>query len=315
MGGEDNMSLVTEFILLGASNHPRVKIAFFLLFLLLYLITLVGNGLLILLTKVDSRLHTPMYFFLSNLSFLDICFTTSTMPQILVHCFSARPSISFGRCFAQMYISMYLGMTECLLLAAMAYDRWVAICNPLRYMLIMNKDVCVAMAAVCWGSAFLLTIVPSLAMPVRLCGPNIINHFACEALAVLKLVCSDTRNNQIVIFVTSSLGLVLPFSFILVTYTRIMAAVMRMHSVDGRAKAFSTCGSHLIVVVIFYGTAMFMYLRPQSKSSSDQDKIISVFYGSVTPMLNPLIYSLRNKDVKQALKKLTGGEEYHITEY
>uniref|UniRef100_A0A8D0GDF4 Olfactory receptor n=1 Tax=Sphenodon punctatus TaxID=8508 RepID=A0A8D0GDF4_SPHPU len=308
--GADNESVVTDFILLGLSNHPRVKIVLFVLFSLLYLITLVGNGLLILLTTMDPRLHTPMYFFLSNLSFLDICYTTSTMPQMLVHCFSARPSISFGSCFAQMYISLYLGTTECLLLAAMAYDRWVAICNPLRYMLIMNKGVCVAIAAVCWGSAFLLTIVPSLAMPVRLCGPNIINHFLCEAVAVLKLVCSDTRNNQIVMFLTSVVTLLLPFGFILVTYTRILAAVLRMHSAENRAKAFSTCGSHITIVALFYGTAMFMYLRPQTKSSANQDKVIAVIYGAVTPMLNPLIYSLRNKDVKQVLRKVAGRKAY-----
>ncbi|XP_066483423.1 olfactory receptor 13H1-like [Tiliqua scincoides] len=310
MGRRVNETAVTEFILLGLSSNPHVKIALFGLFLTVYLITVVGNGLIVLLAVADPRLHTPMYFFLSNLSFLDICYTTSSIPQMLSHCLSAKPTISHARCFAQMYISLFLGMTECVLLAMMSYDRWVAVCNPLRYTLIMSKKVCVAMAAFSWGGSFLLILVPSLTGQASLCGHNVVNHFACEIQAMLKLACSDTRGNQIIMFATSILTLLLPFGFILVTYARIIATVLKMHSAENRTKAFSTCSSHLMVVVLFYGTAMSMYLRPKSRTSSNQDKFIAIFYGTITPMLNPLIYSLRNKDVKQAFWKVTGRKRY-----
>ncbi|XP_034645185.1 olfactory receptor 13H1-like [Trachemys scripta elegans] len=302
----DNDSVVTEFILVGISGGPHVKFTLFGFLFAIYLLTLVGNTLLILLTRVDLRLHTPMYFFLSNLSFLDICYITINAPQLMVHCLSKRPSISLGRCLAQMYISRFLGITECLLLAVMAYDRWVAICKPLRYTLVMNNRVCLQLAAMSWSGSFLLCLSDFLPNQPRFCRPNTINHFACELQAMLKLACSDTRSNQIVMVSTSVLVLLVPFSFILVAYVHIIAAVLRIHSTQGRTKAFSTCASHITVVALFYGAAIFVYLRPQSKSSPDQDKYISLFYGAVTPVLNPLIYSLRNKDVKEALKKLAG---------
>ncbi|XP_006027543.1 olfactory receptor 13H1-like [Alligator sinensis] len=305
MGGE-NESTVTEFILIGVPREPLVKITFFAVFLVLYLLTLIGNGLLILLTRVDPQLHTPMYFFLSNLSFLDICYTTSTVPQMLAHCLSKTPSISLNRCFIQMYISLFLGTTECLLLAAMAYDRWVAVCNPLHYTLIMNSRVCISLMAMVWSGTFFLCIFHPLTMRAHFCGPNLINHFACELLTVLKLACSNSHENQTLLFSISIFTLLVPLTFILITYTRIIAAVLRIRSAEGRAKAFSTCTSHLTVVTVFFGTAIFMYLCPQSQSSPDQDKYISLFYGAVTPMLNPLVHSLRNKDVKGAMKKLAG---------
>lgn len=310
MGRRVNETAVTEFILLGLSSNTHVKIALFGLFLMVYLATVVGNGLIVLLAMADPRLHTPMYFFLSNLSFLDICYTTSSIPQMLSHCLSAKPTISHDRCFAQMYISLFLGMTECLLLAMMSYDRWVAVCNPLRYTIIMSKKVCIAMAVFSWGSSFLLVLLPSLTGQASLCGHNVVNHFACEIQAMLKLACSDTRSNQITMFATSILTLLLPFGFILVTYARIIITVLKMHSAENRTKAFSTCSSHLMVVALFYGTAMSMYLQPKSRATSDQDKFIAIFYGAVTPMLNPLIYSLRNKDVKQAFWKVTGRKRY-----
>ncbi|KAM7134188.1 LOW QUALITY PROTEIN: olfactory receptor 13H1-like [Macrochelys suwanniensis] len=302
-GGND--SVVIEFILVGISGGPHVKFTLFGFLFAIYLLTLVGNTLLILLTRVDLRLHTPMYFFLSNLSFLDIFYITVNVPQLMVHCLSKRPSI-LGRCLAQMYISRFLGITECLLLAVMAYDRWVAICKPLRYSLIMSNRVCLLLAAMSWSGSFLLCLSDFLAKQPRFCGTNVINHFACELQAMLKLACSDTRSNQIVMVSTSVLVLLVPFSFILVAYVHIIAAVLRINSTQGRAKAFSTCASHITVVALFYGAAIFVYLRPQSKSSPDQDKYLSLFYGAVTPVLNPLIYSLRNKDVKEALKKLAG---------
>ncbi|XP_030400584.1 olfactory receptor 13H1-like [Gopherus evgoodei] len=304
----DNNSVVTEFILIGISGGLHVKFTLFGFLFAIYLLTLVGNTLLILLTRVDLRLHTPMYFFLSNLSFLDICYITINVPQLMVHCLSKRPSISLGRCLAQMYISRFLGITECLLLAVMAYDRWVAICKPLRYTLVMSNRVCLQLAAMSWSGSFLLCLSDFLAKQPRFCGPNVINHFACELQSMLKLACSDTRSNQIVMISTSVLVLLVPFSFILVAYVHIIVAVLRIHSTQGRTKAFSTCASHITVVALFYGAAIFVYLRPQSKSSVDQDKYISLFYGAVTPVLNPLIYSLRNKDVKEALRKLAGAK-------
>ncbi|XP_050783575.1 olfactory receptor 13H1-like [Gopherus flavomarginatus] len=304
----DNDSVVTEFILVGISGGPHVKFTLFGFLFAIYLLTLVGNTLLILLTRVDLRLHTPMYFFLSNLSFLDICYITINVPQLMVHCLSKRPSISLGRCLAQMYISRFLGITECLLLAVMAYDRWVAICKPLSYTLVMSNRVCLQLAAMSWSGSFLLCLSDFLAKQPHFCGPNFINHFACELQSMLKLACSDTHSNQIVMISTSVLVLLVPFSFILVAYVHIIVAVLRIHSTQGRTKAFSTCASHITVMALFYGAAIFVYLRPQSKSSADQDKYISLFYGAVTPVLNPLIYSLRNKDVKEALRKLAGAK-------
>ncbi|XP_006015088.1 olfactory receptor 13H1-like [Alligator sinensis] len=306
--GTANETVLMEFILVGLSNHPQAQVAFFALLLVTYLLTLLGNGLIIVLIWTDSQLHTPMYFFLSNLSFLDLCYTATSVPQALANCFKKRPTITFANCYTQMTVSLYLGVTECLLLAVMAYDRFVAICNPLRYPIVMSGKVCMQMAVGVWASAFFLTAIVTFAFPLQFCGTNIINHFTCEALAILKLACSDTHITRIVMFGSSVLTLLVPFIFILVTYVRVGMAVLRIHSAQGRSKAVSTCGSHLVVVSIFYGTAMSMSIRPQTKSASDQDKLVSVFYGAVTPMLNPLIYSLRNKDVRGALRRVSGRE-------
>ncbi|XP_012620258.1 olfactory receptor 13H1-like [Microcebus murinus] len=268
-----------------------------------------GNSLIVVVVRWDSRLHTPMYFFLSNLSFLDICYSTSWEPYVLAQCFKDFPTISYTSCYAQMTTSLFLGMTECLLLAVMAYDRFVAISNPLRYTIIMNNQVCIQLALGTWASAFLVAVTPVIAIPAHYCGHNVINHFTCEIQALLKLVCSDTPITLILGLVISVFTLPLPFTFILISYFRIVAAVLRIRSVEARLKAFSTCGSHLTVVTIFYGTAIYMYLKPQSKESQEEDKVISIFYGAVTPMLNPLIYTLRNKDVKGALRKLAKGNE------
>ncbi|XP_006015085.1 olfactory receptor 13H1-like [Alligator sinensis] len=303
-----NKSLVTEFILVGLSNYPWAQAMFFWLLLLIYLVTLLGNGLILAMIWADPQLHTPMYFFLSNLSFLDICYSSISAPQMLANCFRDRPTISFANCYTQMMVSLYLGVTECLLLAVMAYDRFVAICKPLRYTLIMSRRVCIQMVVSAWTSAFLLTVIPTFAFPLQFCGPNIINHFSCEALAMLKLACSDTHLNLIVMFSSGVLTLLMPFTFILVTYIRIGMVMLRIRSAQGRSRAVSTCSSHMTVVSIFYGTAISMYIRPQAKSASDQDKLIAVFYGLVTPMLNPLIYSLRNKDVQRALRKMAGNK-------
>ncbi|XP_066468860.1 olfactory receptor 13H1-like [Tiliqua scincoides] len=293
------------FLLTGLSSQPFMRKVLFVVFLFLYLITITGNGLIVLLTAVDSHLHTPMYFFLGNLSLLDICYTSSTIPQMLAHSLAENPTISHARCFAQMRISLFLGVTECILLAVMAYDRFVAICSPLHYSLIMNRKVCGCLAASTWTLAFLLSVVPSFIMKTQLCGHNVINHFACEVQAVVKLACSDISASLGVTLGSSVFTLLVPFAFILVTYVRIGLAVLRIRSAQGWRKALSTCGSHLTVVGIFYGTAIAMYLKPPDRSSN-QDKFVAVFYIVVTPMLNPLIYSLRNKDVKGALWRATG---------
>ncbi|XP_053154207.1 olfactory receptor 13H1-like [Hemicordylus capensis] len=304
--GNNSDTVVTEFILLGLSNHPVAQAVFFWIILAIYLINLLGNGLMVVVIITDPHLHSPMYFFLSNLSFLDICYTSSSVPQALVTCTTERTTISYMSCMAQIHISLYFGTTECILLAVMAYDRFVAICSPLHYSLIMSWRVCVQLAVGTWGSGLILTLVPTVAGPKQFCGSNVINHFTCEAQTVAKLICADTHLNDIISFINTVTVLIVPFIFILMTYVRIGLAVRQIHSRQGRSKAFSTCSSHLAVVGIFYGSAMIMYLQPKSKQASDKDKMISVFYGAVTPMLNPLIYSLRNKDVKGALQKLLG---------
>ncbi|EPQ11777.1 Olfactory receptor 13H1 [Myotis brandtii] len=300
----NNATAVLEFLLIGISNYPEWRIPFFMLVLITYLSTLFGNGLIIILIHFDPHLHTPMYFFLSNLSFLDLCYGTVSMPQALLHCFSTHPYLSYPRCLTQMSVSFFLATAECLLLAVMAYDRVVAISNPLRYSMVMNGPVCVWLAATSWGASLVLTAMVTLSLHLHFCGTNVINHFVCEILSLLKLSCSDTSFNELMILITGIFTLMLPFGFILLSYVQIATVVLKIHSVQGMLKALSTCGSHLTVVTIFYGAAISTYMKPQSKSSPDLDKFISVFYGALTPMLNPLIYSLRNKDVKEAIRKV-----------
>uniref|UniRef100_F6ZMS3 Olfactory receptor n=1 Tax=Monodelphis domestica TaxID=13616 RepID=F6ZMS3_MONDO len=302
----ENYTKITKFILVGVSEQPMLQIILFMLGLTMYLITIIGNSLIIVVIILDARLHTPMYFFLSNLSLLDICGSTTTAPQSLINCLQDYPSISYNACYAEMGISLCFAVTECFLLAIMAYDRFIAISNPLRYMVIMNKAVCIGLTMTSWLISFLVSVIPLLVTPVSFCGQNVVNHFACEMQAVMKLVCSDTSTSLVLIFIGSIFTLIFPFGLIIISYLRIIVAVLRIRSAEGRRKAFSTCGSHLMVVTIYYGTLIYMYVKPQSKESEDKDKIISIFYGAVTPMLNPLIYTLRNKDVKGALKKITG---------
>ncbi|XP_032716752.1 olfactory receptor 13C7 [Lontra canadensis] len=301
---------VTEFILLGLSAHPKLEKTFFVLILLMYLVILLGNGILILVTALDSRLHTPMYFFLGNLSFLDICYTTSSVPLILDSFLTPRKTVSFSACVVQMFLSFAMGATECVLLGMMAFDRYVAICNPLRYPVVMSKAAYVPMAAGSWAAGSAASMVQtSLAMRLPFCG-NIINHFTCEILAVLKLACADISTNVISMGVTNVIFLGVPVLFIFVSYIFILATILRIPSAEGRRKAFSTCSAHLVVVVVFYGTILFMYGKPKSRDplGADKqdisDKLTSLFYGVVTPMLNPIIYSLRNKDVKAAVRNL-----------
>uniref|UniRef100_A0A8D0YBL0 Olfactory receptor n=1 Tax=Sus scrofa TaxID=9823 RepID=A0A8D0YBL0_PIG len=311
MGRSNGTSSVVGFILLGLSAHPKLEKMFFVLILLTYLVILLGNGLLILVTILDSRLHMPMYFFLGNLSFLDICYTTSSVPLVLDGFLTPRKTISFPACAMQMFLSFAMGATECVLLGMMAFDRYVAICNPLRYPIVMSKAVYVPMAVSSWAAgSTTATVQTSLAMQLPFCGDNIINHFTCEILAVLKLACADISINVISMGVANVIFLGVPVLFISFSYMFIIITILKIPSAEGRKKAFSTCSAHLTVVVIFYGTILFMYGKPKSKDplGADKqdlaDKLTSLFYGVVTPMLNPIIYSLRNKDVKAAMRNL-----------
>uniref|UniRef100_A0A8C8YJU5 Olfactory receptor n=1 Tax=Prolemur simus TaxID=1328070 RepID=A0A8C8YJU5_PROSS len=304
-------SPVMGFILLGLSAHPKLEKTFFVLILSMYLVVLLGNGILILVTILDSHLHTPMYFFLGNLSFLDICYTTSSVPLILDSFLTPRKTISFSACAVQMFLSFAMGATECVLLSMMAFDRYAAICNPLRYPEVMSKAAYMPMAASSWVAGSVTAMVQtSLAMRLPFCGDNVINHFTCEILAVLKLACADISVNVVSMAVANVIFLGVPVLFISFSYVFILATILRIPSAEGRKKAFSTCSAHLTVVVVFYGTILFMYGKPKSKDplGADKqdlaDKLISLFYGVVTPMVNPIIYSLRNKDVKAAMRRL-----------
>ncbi|XP_049752654.1 olfactory receptor 13C7-like [Elephas maximus indicus] len=306
-----NQSAVTEFVLLGLSDQPTLEKTFFVLISLMYLVILLGNAVLILVTVFDSHLHTPMYFFLGNLSFLDICYTTSSIPLVLDGFLTPRKTIFFSGCAVQMFLSFAMGATECVLLGMMAFDRYVAICNPLRYSVIMSKAGYVPMAAGSWVAGGTNSLVQtSLAVQLPFCGDNVINHLTCEILAVLKLACADVSINVISMEVANVIFLGVPVLFIFVSYIFILTTILRIPSAEGRRKTFSTCSAHLTVVVIFYGTILFMYAKPKSKDPLEadkqdvSDKLISLFYGVLTPMLNPIIYSLRNKDVKVAVKKL-----------
>ncbi|NP_001000401.1 olfactory receptor Olr850 [Rattus norvegicus] len=306
---KNNQTFVSEFLLLGLSGYPKTEILYFVIMLVMYLVILTGNGVLIIASIFDSHLHTPMYFFLGNLSFLDICYTTSFVPSTLVNLISKKGNISFSGCAVQMFVAFAMGSTECLLLGMMAFDRYVAICNPLRYSIIMSKEVYVSMTSASWFSGGINSVVQtSLAMRLPFCGNNVINDFTCEVLAVLKLACADISLNIVTMAISNMAFLVLPVLLIFFSYVFILYTILRMNSATGRRKAFSTCSAHLTVVGIFYGTLFSMYAKPKSQDLTGEDKfgisdkVIALFYGVVTPMLNPIIYSLRNKDVKAAVK-------------
>nr|NP_001375673.2 olfactory receptor family 2 subfamily D member 3F [Canis lupus familiaris] len=308
---EENQTTVAEFIFLGLSQDLQTQILLFVLFLIIYLLTVLGNLLIIILIFMDSRLHTPMYFFLRNLSFADLCFSTSIVPQVLVHFLAKKKMISFLGCMAQIVVSLLIGCTECALLAVMSYDRYVAVCKPLHYSSIMTQKVCLQLAIGSWASGALMSLVDTtftFQLPYQ--GQNIINHYFCELPALLKVASADTYSTEMAIFAMGVVILLAPVCLILVSYWNIISTVIPMQSGEGRLKAFSTCGSHLIVVVLFYGSAIFNYMKPNSKIMNERDKVVSVFYAVVTPMLNPIIYSLRNKDVKEGLRKLAGRKPF-----
>ncbi|XP_069805784.1 olfactory receptor 5V1-like [Dendropsophus ebraccatus] len=307
-----NQTTVKSFILLGLSSIPHLQAIYFLLFLIIYAITLSGNVLLIVVVRIDSHLHTPMYFFLSNLSVVDICFSSTIVPKILVTTLSKDKTISFLGCASQMYFSLALGATECIILAVMAYDRYVAICNPLRYQVVMNKKLCVCLAAFSWTVSFLNSIIhATLTFQLPYCKSLHVNHFFCEMPPLFKLSCRDTLFNEVAVYISGGIIALCSFLLTMVSYFRIITTILKIRTSKGRYKAFSTCASHLTVVSLYYGTIMFMYLRPRHSYSPDRDRAISILYTVVTPMLNPIIYSIRNKDVKGTLTKKFSRNEKH----
>ncbi|KAM5151863.1 olfactory receptor 5V1-like [Mantella aurantiaca] len=298
-----NDTLIANFILLGLSSHPKTQVILFLIFLHVYIIILIGNSLIIILIVTDTKLHTPMYFFLINLSCLDLCYSTLTVPMLLRDLVSGKNTISYAECVAQMYISLSLAETECILLAIMAYDRYVAICYPLHYTTIISRVVCVRIAACTWICGFFLSIaLMALTFSTDFCGNNEINHFLCEVPEILSLSCENVILVELIIFIACVIMLMTPVAFIFMSYIKIILNIIKISSF-GRRKAFSTYSSHIIVVTIFYGSAMSAYMKPRSSSMPGTDKVIAIFYAIVTPMLNPIIYTLRNNDVKAAFLK------------
>ncbi|NXT52559.1 O1052 protein, partial [Pluvianellus socialis] len=311
MMAQDNHTTATSFIFTGLTDRPDLQLPLFVVFSLIYGMTLLGNLGMILVIRFDPHLHTPMYFLLSNLSFLDVCYSSTVTPNMLLNFLTASKGVSYSGCLVQYGFFALFATTEMFLLAAMAYDRYVAICNPLLYTAVVNKKVCVLLVA----GSYLGGIVNSLVhtqglLRLSFCSSNVINHFFCDLLPLLKLSCSDTHLNKLLIFILGTLIEATTFTIVIISYVFIIATVLRIHSVKGRQKTFSTCASHLTAVLTFHGTILFMYFRPSSSYSLSTDKTISVFYTVVIPLLNPLIYSLRNSDVKCAARKLLKGKVF-----
>ncbi|XP_056408684.1 olfactory receptor 2G3-like [Hyla sarda] len=300
-----NQTTPVRFILLGLSDVPHLQLICFFAFLMMYMITVLGNILLIIVVTMTPALHTPMYFFLSNLSVIDISFSCTIVPKILVNTLSTDRSISFFECALQMYIHLVLGATESVLLAVMAYDRFVAICKPLHYKIIMNFTFCIYLVATSWTVGFvnsLTLVLPTLKLPF--CGTKYIDHYFCEIPPLLKISCTDTRLNEALLYISAGTIVMCLFFFIAISYLHIITTILKMNTLTESYKVFSTCASHLTVVSLYYCTIMFIYLRPYSTYYQNTDKIVSLLYTAVTPMLNPFIYSMRNKDFKGSLAKL-----------
>ncbi|XP_053568934.1 olfactory receptor 1013-like [Bombina bombina] len=296
---------VDEFILLGLTSNPQIQLILFPIFSVIYLITLMGNSLIILVTITENSLQTPMYFFLTNLSFIDISYSSAIVPRMLKDLLSLRKTISFGQCAGQMYIGASLAYTEFILLPIMAYDRYIAICYPLYYTTIMNRIVCVRIVFITWVGGFVLPIfLITFVFRLPMCDRNEINHFVCELPEVIVLACTDLFTIQYSIFVLGTMLVMIPVTFILISYMKIIATILKMTSAAGRRKTFSTCASHIIVVTLFYSTIAATYIKPTSIYSQEEDKMIAVVYTVLTPMLNPLIYTLRNKEVKAAFTNI-----------
>ncbi|XP_037679139.1 olfactory receptor 15-like [Choloepus didactylus] len=299
----ENVSFPSTFVLLGFSDHPWLEMPLFGVVLISYILTLLGNSSIILLSLVEPRLQTPMYFFLDNLSVLDLCVTTTIVPQLLANLWGPWKTIASWGCITQAYFFHWTACTECALLAVMAFDRYVAICRPLQYTLIMHPHLCVQLASAAWSSGLANSVLQAtLTLQLHHCGHHNLDHFFCEVPALIKLACGDTTANDLSLAVGAiPFALVAPL-LVLVSYTFIARAVLKLPSAEGRSKALSTCSSHMVVVIMYFGPAIYMYLQPPANST--QAKFMSFFYCIITPLLNPLIYTLRNKDVNSALKRI-----------
>ncbi|XP_045863819.1 olfactory receptor 49-like [Meles meles] len=303
-----NHTTVTEFVLLGLSDVCELQMLIFLGLLLTYLLTLLGNLLIVGITLIDRRLHTPMYYFLRNFAVLEIWFTSVIFPKMLTNILTGYKTISLPGCFLQSFLYFFLGTTEFFLLAVMSFDRYVAICNPLRYATIMSKRVCVQLVLCSWMTGFLLIIFPSfITFQQPFCGPNVINHFFCDNFPLLELICADTSLIELLGFITANFSLLGTLSVTATCYGHILHTILRIPSAKERQKAFSTCSSHIIVVSLFYGSCIFMYVRSgKGNEGEDKNKVVALLNTVVTPMLNPFIYTLRNKQVKQVFREQAG---------
>lgn len=302
---ESNYTMPSEFLLVGFTDYLPLRVTLFSVFLIVYTLTVVGNMGLIILVNISSSLQTPMYFFLSNLSFLDISYSTAITPKMLVNFLISRKIISLYGCALQMFFFACFADAECLVLAAMAYDRYAAICNPLLYPMLMSKRVCTCFIVLAYFSGSMTSMVHvCLTFRLPFCGSNIVNHFFCDIPPLLALSCADTHINELLLFALCGFIQTSTFVVIFISYFRILITILSIKSSGGRSKTFSTCASHFIAVTLFYGTLLFMYLRPTTRYSLNTDKVVALFYTVVFPMFNPIIYSFRNKEVKNALKKL-----------
>uniref|UniRef100_A0A7N4V2B2 Olfactory receptor n=1 Tax=Sarcophilus harrisii TaxID=9305 RepID=A0A7N4V2B2_SARHA len=292
-----NLSHVKEFILLGFSDLPNLQSILFGIFLCIYINILIGNGLIIVITKSNATLQTPMYFFLSNFAFLEICYTSVTLPRMLSDLWTQNTIISFLDCAVQLCFFLILVISESLLLVVMAYDRYVAICKPLYYTIIMNHKVCVQLVVASWITAVPILIGQTYQIfSLPFCGPTRLNHIFCDIYPILQVACGDTSMSEILIYLDVGLFGIVPFLLICGSYIKIIVAILKLPSAIGKSKAFSTCSSHLMVVGLFFGSGIIVYLQPKSSHSAGSDKILSLFYTTLTPLCNPMIYSLRNKD-------------------
>ncbi|XP_075062033.1 olfactory receptor 5AR1-like [Mixophyes fleayi] len=309
----NNQSLVNEFVLIGFSKRPDLCVFLCLLFLSIYLTSLLGNSGIIFIVLSNIQFHTPMYFFISNLSFIDLVYSSDIVPKMLAGLIFDQRSISYVGCAIQLFVFCALGSTECILFAVMAYDRYVAICNPLNYNLIMEKRTCLGLVSGTYTVGILHSIIETcFTFHLSFCASNVLYHFACDFPPLLSISCTDTTINEIVLFIFSSSVTVPSIALILMSYVSISIAIQRITAKEGRQKAFSTCASHITAVTLLYTTVLYVYLSPKSSSSRDNVNMATVFYTVVLPMLNPMIYSLRNKDIKTALKALSQGKCYHI---
>ncbi|XP_039197074.1 olfactory receptor 1052-like isoform X1 [Crotalus tigris] len=310
-----NSTWVTEFILTGLTEDPHLQLILFVIFFAIYAITLMGNVGMIVLIRTSPQLHTPMYFFLTSLSFLDTCYSTTVTPKFLSNLLKEKKSISFASCFTQLYFYAIFATTESYLLAVMAYDRYVAICSPLLYLMIMSQRKCVQLIAVAYIAGIINASIHIIAMSkLSFCGPNFIKNFYCEGPPLFALSCSDISLNYLLVFILVGFNLIITSLTVLTSYTYILVTILKIHSATSRKKAFSTCTSHLMVITIFYGCLSFMYVRPSSRQNYNLDQMASVFYVVVTPMLNPLIYSMRNQEVRRAFRNILE-KKFHIKHF